>query len=84
MLFSSNYFWLVCEQEAGNDVSSDPAVIKKGKCLYTVKLGIKKLLNKEQLGNSEPFPVINMPVHLMNSEQVDILNKSFIGQLEKI
>ena len=25
---------------------------------------------KEQLGNSEPFPVTNMPVHLINSEQI--------------
>ena len=37
----------------------------------TVKLGFKKLLDKVQLGNSEPFPVINMPVHLMNSEKID-------------
>ena len=36
----------------------------------TVKLGIKELLNKEQLGNSEPFPVINMPVCLTNSEEI--------------
>ena len=36
----------------------------------TVKLGFKELLNKEQLGNSEPFPVTNMPVHLINSEQI--------------
>ena len=35
----------------------------------TVRLGFKKLLNKEQLGNSEPFPVTNMLIHLMNSEQ---------------
>ena len=36
----------------------------------TVKLGFKELLNKEQLGNSEPFPVTNMPVHLINREQI--------------
>ena len=36
----------------------------------TVKLGFKELLNKEQLVNSEPFPVTNMPVHLINSEQI--------------
>ena len=35
----------------------------------TVKLGFKERLNKE-LGNSEPFSVNNMPVHLIN-----ILNK---------
>ena len=29
----------------------------------TVKLGFKELLNKEQIGNSEPFPVTNLPVH---------------------
>ena len=36
----------------------------------TVKLGFKERLNKEQLGNSEPFPVTNMPFHLINSEQI--------------
>ena len=36
----------------------------------TLKLGLKERLNKEQLGNSEPFPVTNMPVHLINSEQI--------------
>ena len=39
---------------------------------FTVKLGIKELLNKEQLGNSEPFPVTNLPVYLINSEQIGI------------
>ena len=34
-----------------------------------VKLVFKELQNKEQLGNSEPFAVTNMPVHLINSEQ---------------
>ena len=40
-----------------------------------IKLGIKerlKLLNKKQLGNSKPFPVTNMPVYIMNSEQIGI------------
>ena len=32
---------------------------------YTVKLWFK-----EQLGNSEPFPVTNMSVHLINSEKI--------------
>ena len=36
----------------------------------TVKLGFKELLTKEQLGNSEPFPMTNMPAHLINSEQI--------------
>ena len=30
----------------------------------TVKLNFKKLLNKEQTGNSEPFRVTNLPVDL--------------------
>ena len=38
----------------------------------TVKLGFKERLNKEQLGNSEPFPVTNLPVFLINSEQIGI------------
>ena len=33
----------------------------------TVKLGFKELLTKEQLGNSEPFPVTNMPVYLIDT-----------------
>jgi E3 ubiquitin-protein ligase HUWE1 len=35
--------------------------------LNTVKHGFKELLNKEQIGNSEPFPLTNMPVYLINS-----------------
>ena len=38
--------------------------------VVTVKLGFKELLNKEQFDNSEPFLVTNMPVHLINSEQI--------------
>ena len=38
----------------------------------TVKLGLNERLNKEQLGNSEPFPVTTSPVHLRNSEQIGI------------
>jgi hypothetical protein len=26
----------------------------------------------EQIGNSEPFPVTNLPVYLINSEQIGI------------
>ena len=37
-----------------------------------VKLGFKERLDKEQLGNSEPFPETNMPVYLINSEQIGI------------
>ena len=39
----------------------------------TVKLGFKERLNKEQLGNSEPFLVTNMPVNLTNNEQIGII-----------
>ena len=39
---------------------------------YTVKLGFMEQLNKEQVGNSEPFPVTNLPVYLKNSKQIGI------------
>ena len=42
------------------------------KMCNSVKLCIKELLNKEQIGNSEPFPVTNLPVYLINSEQIGI------------
>ena len=32
----------------------------------------KEWLDKEQPGNSEPFPVTNLPVYLINSEQIGI------------
>ena len=35
----------------------------------TVKLGFKERLNKEQIGNSEPFAVTNLLVYLIDSEQ---------------
>ena len=31
---------------------------------------VKERLDKEQLGNSEPFPVTNMPVYLIYIEQI--------------
>ena len=31
----------------------------------TVKLGLEELLNKEQIGNIEPFPATNLPVYLI-------------------
>ena len=43
--------------------------------VYTVKLGNKERLNKEQLGNSKPFSVTNIPVYFMNSEQIGISEK---------
>ena len=46
----------------------------------TVKLGFKEQLNKEQLGNSEPFPVTNFPVYLINSEQIGISEQFCDGQ----
>ena len=39
---------------------------------FTVKLGFKEQLNKKQIGNSEPFPVTNLLVYLINSEQIGI------------
>ena len=33
---------------------------------------LKGLLNKEQIGNSEPFPMTNLPVYLINGEQIGI------------
>ena len=48
--------------------------------VHTVKLGFKKLLNKEQLVNSETFPVTNMPFHLMNSEQIVFSEQSYYNQ----
>ena len=35
----------------------------------TVKLGFNELLNKEQIDNWQ-FPVTNLPVYLINSEQI--------------
>jgi hypothetical protein len=40
--------------------------------LNTIKLSFKELLNKEQIGISEPSPVTNLPVYLINSEQIGI------------
>ena len=31
---------------------------------------VKERLNKEQVGNSEPYLVTNMPVYLIDSEQI--------------
>ena len=36
----------------------------------TVKLGVKERQGKEQLGNFEPYPLTDMTVHLINSEQI--------------
>ena len=38
----------------------------------TVKFDFKERLNKEQIGNSEPFLVTNLLVYLMNSEHSGI------------
>ena len=46
----------------------------------TVKLGFKKLLNKEQIGNSEPFPVTILPVYLIDNEQIGISEQFCDGQ----
>ena len=46
----------------------------------TVKLGFKELLNKEQIGNSEPFSMTNLPVYLINSDQVGMSEQFCDGQ----
>ena len=46
----------------------------------TVKLGFKEWLHTEQLCNSEPFPVTNKPVNLINSEQIGISEQFFDDQ----
>ena len=43
----------------------------------TVKLGFKKQLNKEQLGNSDLFVMTNWPVYLTNTEQIGIISEQF-------
>ena len=48
----------------------------------TVKLGNKERLDKVQLGNIEPFPVTNMPVYLINSEQI-CLSEQFCNDQKK-
>ena len=50
----------------------------------TVKLGIKELFIKEQIGNSEPFTLTNMPVYLINSEQICNDQKKFLHRLYKL
>ena len=42
---------------------------------YTVKLGLMERLSNQQLGNIEPFPVTNIRVHLINSEQIGNSNQ---------
>ena len=46
----------------------------------TVKLGFNELLNKDQIGNSEPFPVTNLPVYLINNDQIGINEQFCDGQ----
>ena len=48
--------------------------------MNTVKLEFKERIEKEQLGNSEPFPVTNMPIHLINSEQIGIREQLYDDQ----
>ena len=42
-----------------------------------VKLGFKELLNKEHIGNSEPFPMTYLPVYFINIEQPDVSEQFF-------
>ena len=39
-----------------------------------------ELLNKEQIGNSDTFPVTDLPVYLMNSEQIGMSEQFCDGQ----
>ena len=40
----------------------EPKIFRLGQSYsYTVKLGIKELFDKEQIGIKEPFPVTNLP-----------------------
>ena len=48
--------------------------------INTVKLDFKQLSDKEQIGNSEPFSVTNLPVYLINSEQIGISEQFFDDQ----
>ena len=41
-----------------------------------VKLGFKELLNKEHIGNSEPFPMTYLPVYSINSANLALVNNS--------
>ena len=45
-----------------------------------VKLGFKERLDKEKLGNSKPCSMTNMPVHLINSEQIGFSEQLCDGQ----
>ena len=50
----------------------------------TVKLGSKKRLNKEQLGNSEPFSMTNMPLntqYVTNSTLVSPVKMEYALQM---
>mgnify|MGYP001322797758 CR=1 FL=1 len=44
----------------------------------TVKHGFKELLNKEQPGNSEPFPVTNLPVNKLALVNNFTMTKKFL------
>ena len=46
----------------------------------TVKLGFQELLNKDQIDNSEPFSMTNLPIYLINSEQIGISEQFCDGQ----
>ena len=55
------------QNQVGDGVSNSECKMKS-----TVKLGFKERLYKEHFGNSELFSVTNMPVHLINNEQIGI------------
>ena len=46
----------------------------------TVKLGDKERFDKEKIGVKEPFPVTNLPVYFINSEQPGVSEQFCDGQ----
>ena len=63
-----------CDREKSIKQPVFPAAVS------TVELGFKELLNKEQIGNSEPFPMTNLPVYLINSDQIGMSEQFCDGQ----
>ena len=61
---------VVCTLSKAFRSKHQPIFQQKG--TITVKLGFKELLNKEQICNSEPFPITNLLLYLINSEQISI------------
>ena len=65
-MFSTCYFKCTITLKINARRNSKQSRVK----FEVVKLGFKEWLNKEQFCNSEPFPMTNMLVHLINIEQI--------------